>query len=549
MATAFDFDAGVYQGRIESANGQHVFELGHALAHQWVRLSESDSNSLEQTADYSTTPFTRVALAIRAPSVGEWTLFVKADADEYLALPITRNRLLSDIALPTLAGGTQSIAIELVLGGYGVQTVELPSVQIDVITLDATADPFVVANRSPEPNETAVPVAGDIAFDVLSAGTAAGNPDVYFGETLVCSGGVAVGDWTLTESTLPDAVSKRFVLTPPAGLSPETQYSLRVVHAGTTTTWSFTTEDTVGPSVASALATDDREVRVTWSETIVGPGSYAIALVSGVPAVTPIVTSATMQTDGSVLLALDTEMTPGATYLLTASGVTDLLGNALVGATKQFTGYQPPVPAGRSFDLFSMLLAHDQESEDLRLFVACYQEVVNLLLSKIDRFMARAIDIDSADEAWLDAMLIDMGNPFGFDLTVNEKRKLLAVLVDIYRQKGTDAGIINAVRLLMGLEITITSPWRTGWHVGIHNLGVTTTLASGTRRDWYSYFIHAPVYLTVEQRKRITQIARYMQRAPCHLRAILEPSAPPSVPDHWQLGLSRLGVNTVVHAS
>lgn len=570
MASAFDFDAGEHQGRIlvdAAPAGSYVYELGHALPNQWVRLDDGDSSEIGQTADYSTTPFVRARVSIRAPSAGyvssaAWVLRGLIGGVKYLEIPINRNRSLSDVAIPTLdaqtnGAGAASIEWALVFAtDQDYPTVELPSVQIDAIVLDADTADHVLANRSPEPSEIEVPVTSTIAFDILSSGPTVSRPDVYVNGVVVYQSSTAQGGWSVSIVSTPGR-SRTYRLTPPAAFDPFTVYTVRAVHTSFDLTWTFRTVDTVGPSIVSAQATDSREVKVTFDETIVGAGTWTLALVSGpsrdgvtMPAVTPTVTSAVASGGDSVLLSLDIDMTPLATYSLTCTGIADLLGNDVVGATKAFTGYQPPVPPTREFDLYSMLLEHDRrrdESKDLLRFVGCLQEVTDLLLSKIDRFASKVLDVDTATETELDRILRDLGNPFGFDLTATEKRKLARLLVGIYRLKGTDPGIINAIRFFLGIEVTITTPWTSGWILGVSTVGVSTVLASGLTYDKYSYYIVSPVYLTEEQRSRVTAIAKYMQRAPCHLRGIVEPSAPPAVPDHWQVGLSRIGVNSLVH--
>ena len=54
-------------------------------------------------------------------------------------------------------------------------------------------------------------------------------------------------------------------------------------------------------------------------------------------------------------------------------------------------------------------------------------------------------DINRAPEPFIDLILADLGNPFRFDLDLNEKRRLAKTLVDIYKLKGTKIGIIDAV--------------------------------------------------------------------------------------------------------
>ncbi len=530
----FELDLGTYQGRI----GPGRYELGHALAGQWVKVAAGDSNSVEQYADWTTAPIVRAQVDI-IPRGGSWTLTVTLDGDEYVSVPVTGiARTLADIAVPQ---GGSTLAFVLACGADAV--CELPSVQVRYVVSYATDARAVVANRTPEPGEIEVPVGQDVSFDVLTTSTEA----VDHHDIAMYVDGVLASPST---GPLPDGLSVHVDWSHAAWL-PFTTHTVRVIYPGLDVSWSFRTVDTIGPSVVSAVALDERLVQVTFSETLASvDGTYTIVLVSGAPAVTPDVLSAVALPDGSALLTLSTEQTPRAVYRVTVFGVTDMLGNAIVGTTATWVGYQPPQPDGRDFDLYSMLLESDRSQDvsgDLRQFVACYQEVTNLLLTKIDRLVATVVDPDTASEVWLDAMLRDLGNPFGFDMTLGEKRKLVQLLVAIYKLKGTDQGIVSAVRLFLGVEVTISTPWRSGWVVGVDTVGVSTVVASGLRRDLYSYNIVSPIALTDEQRARIVQIARYMQRLVCHLREIVEPAGAPVLPDHWQVGLSRVGIETLVH--
>jgi hypothetical protein len=145
-------------------------------------------------------------------------------------------------------------------------------------------------------------------------------------------------------------------------------------------------------------------------------------------------------------------------------------------------------------------------------------------------------------------MLADLGNPFDFALDDIGKRRLVRVLVPIYRQKGTDPGIINAVRFFSGLEVTIEVPaFDDGWLLGVGELGVDSSLGTSDLRARLSFWIRSAIVLTPEQRSQILKIGNYMKRAETHILGILEPEAIPDEPSHWELGLSELGVDTYMH--
>ncbi|NUO50669.1 MAG: phage tail protein [Polyangiaceae bacterium] len=220
--------------------------------------------------------------------------------------------------------------------------------------------------------------------------------------------------------------------------------------------------------------------------------------------------------------------------------------------TGTFVGFERVVP-GRRFQLIEFIPpknVDEDESGELRAFIACLQEVVDLLLSRIDRWV-EIIDPDVAPIPFVDLMLEELGNPFAFELTDIQKRRLVTLLVPIYKSKGTRQGIINTIRLFLGLEVSIVL--LNGAAVGLDaaQLGGPgmqgSFFLSGEGRTAYSYKIISPTALTDLQRSQIREIAEYMQPSPEHLHAIVEPQSPDGPIDHLSLGFSQLDVNWKLH--
>lgn len=147
--------------------------------------------------------------------------------------------------------------------------------------------------------------------------------------------------------------------------------------------------------------------------------------------------------------------------------------------TTTFVGYAPEHPEGRCFSHWQWLIPlrnriQDQVGTgDLLRFVNCLQEVDELLLLGVDWFTNHA-DPDLATDADIEAMLYDVGNPFDWidlDLTANQKRRLLRVLVDIYKLKGTDIGIESVVFFLLGKVVHVVDYISEGWVLGEDILG------------------------------------------------------------------------------
>lgn len=295
----------------------------------------------------------------------------------------------------------------------------------------------------------------------------------------------------------------------------------------------------VGPSASLLLSGTELDVLGIDTDTHVGT--------SGVVSVTQGLAS------DVVIVEVADPLTNGATYQVSVLGVQDLAGNEIVAPNNAAT-FVPdtcPLVPGRSFALLEKLPQINRDSDetrDLAKFVACLQVVFDELLCDIDRW-TDILDVDVAPEPFVDAMLADLGNPFGaIVLTLTERRKLVRLLVPLYRQRGTDAGLVNVIRLFTGVEVTIKAVGFDGiWHLGVAHFGVDSVLGTEDIATLYSFDVISPVSLTDEQRARIRYVVAFMRRAPCHLRRIVEPTAPPESPDHWELGLSHFGTETLLH--
>jgi len=196
-----------------------------------------------------------------------------------------------------------------------------------------------------------------------------------------------------------------------------------------------------------------------------------------------------------------------------------------------------------------MLPIHNRRSDttgDLWRFIACLQEVTDLLLAEVDRF-ADIFDLERAPEAFLDLILQDLGNPFPFELDEASKRRLAAVLVEMYRQKGTAIGIKNAIRFFLDIDITaITAFIGTTLVLGESELGVDWELGPSDRFARYAFDVEVDRVLTETERTQIRAIVNFLKPGHTHFVNLLEPTTPP-VFEHWELGLSELGVETELH--
>lgn len=451
-------------------------------------------------------------------------------------------------------------------------SLDIPAVYLDNLSEDDTSAPIALINRNPEGNERDVPRSSTIMLDIASLTSAPvdlSSVVVYVGNAVAFDGGFAPGFHgadSYARALMNGDV--RMVIAPEAGFFSQAVVVVRVLAslsngAHLEESYAFTIEDATSPRLARVEAIDVQRIRVTFDEPIDAASAleaahWSIARLGDY--VTPIasVEVASVETTPSVnvidLLA-DIPLTFAGSYRLTASpAVIDAHGNPVDPAfgTRDFLGFDPPQPAGRDFDLYARLPRVNRledDTQDLLRFVGCVQEVSDLLLYSVDRWID-ILDPDTAPEFFVDAMLADLGNPFVFDLTVAQKRKLALVLSEVYALKGTDVGIVNVVRFFLGIEVEIDAlnDVRNLWELGTSALGEGTFLDTGDLFTRLSFRVRVAQSLTAAQRRQISAIVDYMRPAQTHFIELVEPVIPVYV-NHAELGLSRLGVDFFLHGA
>lgn len=438
---------------------------------------------------------------------------------------------------------------------------QLPSLWVDDVSAERSADRLVIGNRDPAPDERDVPLETALALEVVDVGPDGVDP----GRTHVWVDGVpALGAGVVQPAfdgprasvvALTDAL--RVVLDPRTPFASEAGVEVRVVaetRGGAhrlEVVYAFTCEDRVAPRLVAAVALGQRTVRLGFDEPVLVDDTRGFAFEASSAPAMPVAPVAARADGSTVVVELDVEMTPDATYQALARGVTDLAGNPVAPPFDRasFIGYRPRRPARRRFDPWRMLPKHNRRQDttgDLRRFIACLQEVTDLLLADIDRF-AKLYDIERAPESFVELILRDLGNPFAFELDVGAKRRLAASLVDMYRLKGTAPGIKNAVRFFLGVEVTAIVAFAAETLVlGESELGVDWVLGPSDRFARYAFEVHVDRVLTDVERRHLRAIVQYLKPAHTHFVELIEP-LPPAVVDHWILGVSELGESTDLH--
>ncbi len=438
---------------------------------------------------------------------------------------------------------------------------ELPALYIDDVSTQRAAERLVLGNRDPAPDERRVPLETTVSLEVVDVGADGvdlGTARVWIAEALALDAGLPQpgfdgprGSVRATSDTL------RVVLDPRAPFASEQRVEVRVefqTRGGAhrlSATYAFVCEDRIAPHLVAAVAVAPRGVRLGFDEPVAVSDELGFELEPTAGPAVRVAPRGARAEGATVLVELDTEITPDVLYEVRALGVTDLAGNPVLPPhdRARFAGYRAARPARRRFDLWSMLPKFNRRQDttgDLRRFIASLQEVTDLLLSDIDRF-ADIYDIERAPESFVDLILRDLGDPFDFELDLSAKRRLAASLVEMYRLKGTAPGIRNAVRFFLGVEITAIVAFAAETLVlGESELGVDWVLGPSERFARYAFDVRVARVLTDTERRRLRAIVELLKPAHTHFVDLIEP-LPPLALDHWLLGVSALGESTDLH--
>ncbi len=301
-------------------------------------------------------------------------------------------------------------------------------------------------------------------------------------------------------------------------------------------------------TLVSAVASSPRRVEIGFDGAVMlGPDAGARLVPKSVPAVTCASSALTIDGD-SVAVELEREMTPGAPYELSLEHVLDAAGQPLTIATIPLAEFRPRAPLSRRFDIWSMIPRLNREGDvtgDLWRFVACFQDPLDLVLADLDRF-TDIFDPERCPERYLDLILWGQGNPFSFPMSADEKRRLAAVLGDVFEWKGTDAGIENAIRFFIAAEAKVVPYADEALILGESELGVDWILGASSAFARYAFDIEVGRVLTDDERGKVRAIVQFTKPAPTHFVQIIEPVSTVPLND-WLLGVSELGDTTILN--
>jgi phage tail-like protein len=262
-----------------------------------------------------------------------------------------------------------------------------------------------------------------------------------------------------------------------------------------------------------------RVVAVAPAPTVVQP--IFCPIVRSAEPVDPLTVPPYEQSRRFLLLKLDDDLTPRASYQLEIVKVRDVVGNE-ISSTYPFASWTPAQVPGREWDLWQALPQINRSADttrDLEKFVRCLDEVGTVLLADVDRF-GSILDPMSTPSSVLDVLLQHLGNPLAFvaGLTEQKKRDLVWLLVPMYKKRGTAEGIEDAVRFFTGKTVTVV-PWdipTNTWRLGRSYLGLNTYIGPSRSFVRYSFYLEHTEALSASEQDVITQIVESMRVAHTH---------------------------------
>jgi hypothetical protein len=111
----------------------------------------------------------------------------------------------------------------------------------------------------------------------------------------------------------------------------------------------------------------------------------------------------------------------------------------------------------------------------------------------------------------------------------------------MYGQKGTEIGIVNAIRFFLGIEVEVLPFTADLLGLGEAEIGVNWILGPSDRAALYTFDVRAERVLTDVEQHQIRTIVNYLKPAHTHFAQLKMPSGPAPI-DSWILGVSELGI-------
>lgn len=218
--------------------------------------------------------------------------------------------------------------------------------------------------------------------------------------------------------------------------------------------------------------------------------------------------------------------------------------------------------ANRKFDLIDFFpnfnLRQDTSGDYENLIDGVFQFVLNLFFDDLDLFKT-VNDPDIAPDQVIPVMIDDLGNPFKVaeNLSLDKKRRLIKILIEIYLQKGTIESIIGAIRFFFEVDAEIIiPPEEEGWVLGEDILSDDVSLADpdftefailgfSSRYIKNSFQIKTTPILNSANKVLAIQVINQLKPAYTHFLGFEDDTA--VVGDNWELNISELETESDLH--
>jgi phage tail-like protein len=560
MTTPLDSALGVRQGRLPidplGRGGGPVVVLGHADAGVRAWLATGDGVALVQDVVLGGEGLIVAAVRTRAGAAATWELGWDIAGVPRARVPVPPGdgaaaigAVIGDLAGPA----SLALVLRCVAGG---PEVELPTVVVGEVTLAAALEP-VVLNPVPAADATAVPRNTSVAVSVVDP--AHGRLDLASvqvwidGVAAVVAGGIVLPFNGSGAVVVPEVRGVRITLVPLHPFASSAAVAVRVAARttdgrATDQTYGFQVEDRRAPTLIAAFQGDLAHVDLVFDEPVAVPAAAAVVVV---PRTAPAVAARLddLVAEGPRLRGrLAQPLTSGVAYDVVVDDIVDQAGNPVTPGTRA-----PLVVAavpGHRLALWPQLprvLRRTDADGHLQRLVACWQDVVDLLVARDDR-ARRQLDPRTADDAMLDTFLADLGSPFPYALDTDGKRRLVLALAAMYRLKGTAPGLEAGLRFLLGIRARVRPFAQDAARLGRARLGRDFRLAPAARFARYAFELEVDRALTDAERQAVRWWVTWHKPAHTHLTRIREPGPTP-VRAAWRLGRGALGDTTYMGAA
>jgi phage tail-like protein len=196
-----------------------------------------------------------------------------------------------------------------------------------------------------------------------------------------------------------------------------------------------------------------------------------------------------------VELFLDDDLTFDAAYFLDVRRLEDLSGNPCTTSASFSSVPYASIAPSRDFSIWNMMPQYNKDrdaSRDMERLVKCFDECLQIMFYEVDNFLY-LYDPYRVKEELLDVFLVHLGNPFKFaqGLDAHKKRDLIALLVQMYKTKGTADGLTAMILFFLGKRVTVEAAETDTdtWSLGDSFLGSTTVLGPSADAIRYSFKI------------------------------------------------------------